>query len=138
VRDNDLLRDDESIVGRYTVEIARWNGDRLSSTVPPISVALTNQRLILTPQTRKRYEPAIIPAPFISSVNPVRSERSGACITLKNGYQINFFITTNVHRQFIEQLRALTRPAALRTYTPPIDLDALQKLVAYFEGLSRE
>jgi hypothetical protein len=131
VRDNDLLREGESLVGRYTVEIARWNGERLSSTVPPIAVVLTDQRIILTPQTRKRYDPAVIPSGYIASVGPIRSERSGASITLKNGYQINLFITTNVHQQFIEHVRALTR----RRYIPPIDVSGLQKLVAYFENL---
>lgn len=136
MRDAELLRDGEKLLGRYTVEIARWTGGRLSSTVPPIYVLVSHERLIMTPQTRKRYEPAIIPAHYISNAKNLKADRSGACITLKNGFQINLFITASYNQEFINHVRTIAALPPAREYSAPLDAIGLKKLVEYFSHIS--
>lgn len=138
VPESELLIEGETVIGRYNVEIARPTRDgRFTSTVPPIFITITDQRLIMQPQTRKRYAPAIIPGYYIKNVQRLKASRSGATITLKNTYRINLFITTNLNPTFINQVRQIAMLPPAKDYVPPLSPDGLSKLIHYFEHINR-
>jgi len=136
VPESELLNEGETVIGRYNVEIARVTRDgRFTSTVPPIFIIITDKRMILQPQTRKRYAPAIIHGQFIKNAQQLKNERSGTTIILKNDYRINLFITTNLNPTFINQVRQLALLPPIKDYALPLSIDGLSKLIQYFEHL---
>lgn len=131
-----LLAEGETIIGRYQAEIARWTNERWVSTVPPIYLTLTNQRLILQPQTRKRHDPASIPGRYIKDVSDLKANRQGIILTLKNDQRIHLFISTGRnHVQLIEQLRALAALPPSKDYHLPLTFDNLQRLIDFVKTL---
>lgn len=135
IPESELLLKDEAVKGRYQVEIARWAKDRFVSTVPALYATMTDQRLILQPQTRKRYEPAIIPGRFIADARPLKSERRGVAIKLKSDYKINLFVSGGSNLQLIDQLREMAALPPNREFNLPINSDGLQKLIEFFEAI---
>jgi len=136
VTESELLNEGETVIGRYNVEIARMTHDgRLTSTVPTIFIIITEQRMILQPQTRKRYAPAIIHGHLIKNAHPLKANRSGTSILLKNNYQINLFVTTNLNQTFINQVRRLASLPPIKDFALPLSVDALTKLITYLEQI---
>jgi hypothetical protein len=135
IPESEILLPDESVKGRYQVEVARWSKDRYVSTVPALYATMTDRRLILQPQTRKRYDPAIIPGAVIADARPLKSERRGVTIHLKSDYKINLFVSGGSNAQLINQLRELAALPPSREFDPPIDPDGLQRLIEFFAAL---
>ncbi len=134
--ESELLNEGETVVGRYSVEIARMTQDgRFTSTVPTIFIIITEQRMILQPQTRKRYAPAIIHGHLIKNAHPLKTNRSGTTIILKNNYQINLFVTTNLNQTFINQVRQLAALPPIKDFALPLSMAALAKLIAHLEQI---
>src|SRR5687768_356859 len=116
----ELLVEGEQSLGQYNVEIARWSNDKWVSTVPPLYAMITNRRLILQPQTRKRYTPASIPGKYITDIYRLESERKVVSISLKTGYQINMFISLGKGDIFIEKLSSIALLIPQKEYNPPL------------------
>ncbi len=131
----ELLEDGESIIGRYTVEIARESHGELISTIPALYLGVTNRRIIMLPQVRKQHPPASIYGGYIRRVETLKHERSGACIILKNDYEIRLFVGRLYTERLINEIRQLAALPAYRPYNAPIDNEALNKLIEFFEGL---
>ncbi len=145
---NSLLLEGEQFIGTYSVEIARWNGDRWTATVPPLYASLTDQRLILHPQTRRRYEPAIIPRSTIRRVAELDSVyRRGVVIYLRDGTPLTIFAAGNQGETFMNHLFAAHRVTRTVAQTPPqfapcpvefetnVEIDRLRRLIACVEQI---
>lgn len=135
IPESELLLTDEQVVGRYQMEIARWTHDRFVSTVPPLYVLITNQRIILQPQTRKKYEPAVIPGSFIANASQLKAERRGISIRLKSDYTINLFVSGGNIGALLEQVCVLAALPPKRDYQIPLDSAGLQKLISFLEAI---
>lgn len=143
-------------MGHYSVEIARYVGGLWTPTVPPLYATLTDQRLILQPQTRRRYEPAIIPGRAISSLSRIEQtyagrHQRGVVLYLPQGITISLLAAGKQGATFIEALQALhtTRHHSLRPAYPllaavapcpvrfdnRVELDRLRRLIARVETL---
>jgi len=89
----------------------------------------------LATQTRKRYEPAIIPTRHIIRARELQSGvRHGLMIQLKTGHQIGMFIGGDPNHDLIKRLRNALLP---QNRTKPnfkieLDLDSIQKMIDYF------
>jgi hypothetical protein len=133
--ESEILTADEQVIGRYQAEIARWGNGRWASTIPPIYMLITNQRLILQAQTRKRYEPASIPARAIRAVDDLKAHRQGIVVTLKNDQRIHLFISHGHDQSLINQIRAIADLPPVKTYNLPLNVDGLQKLIEFVETI---
>lgn len=135
IPESELLLEDEKVVGRYQVEIARWNNERYVSTVPPLYAIVTDQRMILQPQARKKYEPAIIVGKFIMDARRLKDERRGVTIHLRSDYKINLFVSGGNIGVLVDQLRAIAELPPNREYNLPLSTDKLQQLIDFFEAI---
>lgn len=131
---NELLVEGEELVGDYQVTIARWRESSWMPTLPTLYMILSDHRIILQPQTRKRHEPAIIPRQYITKVEELRvGFRRGVHIFLKTGHQISMFITDDPQRKVLRSLRAEFVPPSPVKFQPEIDLASLQKLIEFLD-----
>lgn len=132
---NELMVEGEKLLGNYNIEIARFRNDRWTSTVPPLFAIVTNQRLILQPHARKRHEPAIIPGKYIAKVIDMDVEqRHIVNLTIKTGHQINMFIAGPQSEELAGHLRTLARRRGPTKIESPLDLEAIQKMIAFFDN----
>lgn len=129
----ELIGENEKVIGRYNVEIARYSAGRYVSTIPPILVTITDSRVILQPQTRKRYNPAIIPAGYIVNVQRVKADRGMVSITLKNDYRINLFVSFMYLQHFINHLRGIAELPPAKDFVLPLNMEQLSRLIQFFE-----
>lgn len=134
--ENEILEEGENLLGRYHVEINRRSGDRWVSTVPPLYALTTDRRMVLQPQTRKKYEPASLPGGAIKDVNIVKARRSLACVTLKNDYRITLTISWGNISEFIDQIRMIAELPPQREYDAPLSSENLNRLIEFLESLS--
>lgn len=131
----ELLKEGEELLGSYNVEIARWQSDRWVSTVPTLYIVLTDHRMILQPHTRKRYEPAIIPARYITQVTELEAPyRHGVLMRLATGHQIGMFISGRFNREVLRNLHRMMRPIKPMQFNPQLDIQQLQKLIDFFNS----
>lgn len=143
-----LLLENEQFIGNFSVEIARWNGGRWTATVPPLYATLTNTRLFLHPQTRRRYEPAIIPRRYIRRVAELDDPyRRGIVIYLREGTPLSIFAAGLQGETFINHLfesHPITRTihATLPDVAPcpvkfdnQVEVDRLRRLIDRLQQL---
>ncbi|MFW5748192.1 MAG: hypothetical protein ACOCYT_01125 [Chloroflexota bacterium] len=130
----ELLKDQEVLLSDFNVEIARWSNGRWNSTVPSLYVILTDHRLILQPYTRKRREPAIIPASYIVYVGTFDEvPRKGVVLSLRSGHRIAMFTPVQKHDKIVRDLRTVSMPAARRNrkFEISLDLGGLKRLIEF-------
>ncbi len=132
---SDLFVEGEHMLGSYHAEIARLANGRWSPTVPPLYATVSNRRLILQPQTRKKYAPASIPGKVIQSVDPIEDLPRGVRIALKSGHEINLIVRWGSSTDFINDLRSSVVVVPARTYVPPLPVNDLQKLIEFVQTL---
>jgi hypothetical protein len=136
-----LLLPDEQHTGTYSVEIARWNGGRWTATVPPLYASLTDRRLILHPQTRRRYDPAIIPRRSIRRITELDDPyRRGVVLHLEGGTLLNIFTAGYQGETFITQLHAMHEqpvvlPACPVRFDTRVEVDRLLRLIHRVEAM---
>jgi hypothetical protein len=133
--EHEILVEGETVAGRYQVEVARWMGEKWVPTMPSLYMLITDQRIILQPQTRKKYEPASIPGRYIRSVESLKTTRQGITLTLKNDQRIHLFVPTTHSHIVIEHIRAIATLPVSRTYHLPLTLNHLQKLISFVETM---
>ncbi len=131
VTEQELLEPYEQVVERFSAQIMRKSGSRWVYTVPAIYVMLTDLRLILQPQTRKRYEPAIIPLRYIRMVRRLKGATYGLSLHLKGGQAIHLFASWTSPLDLIELLHDLAEVPAAKNYEAPLSLPEIQKLISY-------
>jgi hypothetical protein len=131
-----LLHEGENLLGSYNIEIARWVNERWIGTVPLLYVVLTDHRLILQPQARKHYEPAVIPGRYIKQVTDVNDDRRrGLLITLKTGHRIGMVAAGVQADTFARNLRTLMVPPSPVRFESELNLTSIQKLITFVENL---
>lgn len=132
----ELLLDEETLIGRYNMEIARWSDHKWSPTMPSLDVLLTDHRLIMQTQSRKRREPAFIPCHTIKKVTTVEDDyhRLIAIIQLKTGHHINLFVGRG-GMPFVRALRRTGLPQSPVKFENDLNLGYLQKIIQHVEQL---
>lgn len=132
---NEVLEDDETHVGSYNAEIARWRDDQWISTIPPIFVIVSDQRVIIQAQSRKHHEPAVIPSRYIKSVTKIESgRRHGVLVCLKTDHYIGMLVAGDPEFTLLENLRTLMHSQKGR-FKHHLDLSGIQKLINFFSKL---
>jgi len=130
-----LLLPGESKLGRYHVAILRRTSSGWVPTTPPLDALVTNYRLLMHPQTRRQYQPAIIPSTFITQVGKAElGYHKGVTIGLKNGMRLYMTINWSEDEELIDAVtKMLTSP--LGTFIPhPAEQD-LNRLIAFISRL---
>ncbi len=134
-----ILLEDEQLIGDYNMEIARWTRQRWTSTVPSLYVVITDRRLVIQPHGRKRRAPAIIPASHILHVRPLDdTPRAGISLRLKSDHRITLFVPAANHQAILQTIRQIATPRQRvdrPDYQINLDLGSLQKLIDYFNRL---
>jgi hypothetical protein len=126
-----FLIDGETFIDDYNVEIARWSNSRWCSTVPPLYGILTDHRIVLQPQTRKHYDPAIIPTTYIAGVTELNAERHGIMLHLKTGHRIGMFISGDPEHRMLLNLRALKVPRRAVRFEGDFNISTIQRIIEY-------
>ncbi|MFQ3567791.1 MAG: hypothetical protein SNJ59_12420 [Aggregatilineales bacterium] len=127
----DLLIDGERPLGTYHVRLVRFTYSGWTVTVPPLHAVVSNFRLILWPQTRRRYTPASLPRTYILGMGEVQlDERRGVLIRLRTGHQLFMIVHPSELPEFVLTLQSmLTPPVRGRIYTArPLRRD-LQRII---------
>jgi len=130
-----LLLGGECKLGRYHVAILRRTSSGWVPTTPPLNVLVTNYRLLMHPQTRRQYQPAIIPSSFITQVGKAEmGYHKGVTIGLKNGMRLYLTINWSENEGLTEAVtKMLTSP--LGTFIPhPAEQD-LNRLIEFISRL---
>lgn len=133
---DELLQEGETLVGAYNMEVARWSNNSWSPTMPALYVILTEHRLILQAQARKRHEPAIIPTNAVRKVTAISDDyrREIVVIELKTGHIISLY-TGRKGNEFIKCLRQSAFPPSPIKFRNDLDLSYLQKIITYMQKL---
>ena len=130
-----LLLAGECKLGRYHVAILRRTSSGWVPTTPPLNELVKNYRLLMHPQTRRQYQPAVIPSNFITQVGKAEmGYHKGVTIGLKNGMRLYLTINWSEDEELTEAVtKMLTSP--LGTFIPhPAEQD-LNKLIAFISHL---
>ena len=131
----DILKDGESLIGNFHVEIVRWTGSEWASTPPPLYVILTDHRMVLQAQTRKRYEPAYIPAQYIARVEELKGDRRrGVSLFLKTGHRISMFIAGD-NRPVLRAVRRMTAPTSPVQFNEDLDIESIRKMIDFIGSI---
>lgn len=91
MNDADALLEGELSLGQFQISVMRYTPGGWVPTVPPLQANVTNYRLLLQPQQRRRVEPASIPNTFVTRVQDVLlGGRVAVSLHLKTGHQMHF------------------------------------------------
>jgi hypothetical protein len=126
----------ENPLGQYHVAINRRTTTGWAPTVPPLTALVTNFRLILYPQTRRRYKPASIPSTYIVQVTEMDiGHYRGFRILLREGLKLYITVSWSQDRDLGEALKTmLTVPLGNRFSRAP-SIQELQRLIQYIGGM---
>jgi hypothetical protein len=133
--EKEILITGEMIMGRYNAEVAHRSGDRYVPLVMPLMMLVTNRRVVLQPQKRKRYEPASIPGRYIRSVDEIKTPKQGITLTLRDGRTISLFVGWGRDNDLISVIRIIAALPPSRSYNMPLSVDHLHKLIDYMGTL---
>ena len=131
-----LLLAGECKLGRYHVAILRHTSTGWVPTTPPLNMLVTNYRLLMHPQTRRQYQPAVIPSTFIIQIGKAdMGYHQGVKISLKNGMRLYLTINWSEDEDLTEAVtKMLTSPLG-NTFIPhPAEQD-LNRLIAFISDL---
>jgi len=130
-----LLLPGESKLGRYHVAILRRTSSGWVPTTPPLNVLVTNYRLLMHPQTRRQYQPAVIPSHFITQVGKAdMGYHKGVKIGLKNGMHLYLTINWSEDEGLTETVtKMLTSP--LGTFSPHPPEDDVNRMISFISHL---
>jgi hypothetical protein len=131
---DELLIEGETLLDSYQTQIARASDNRWIPTVPPLFVILTDHRMILQPQHRKYHEPAIIPARYVTKVEPLNTNfYQGVILHLKTGHRIGMFIASNLRDKFEDEVRTMMVPLRQPRYKFTFDPECVERLISYLK-----
>ncbi len=132
----ELLREDEILLGEYNAEIARWRDNHWLSTIPPVYIILSDQRLIIQPHIRKRHEPAVIPNRYIIGVTKLKEGyRHGVILRLKTGHHIGMLISGDPESKMLANLQTMLITRKKEIFDHKLDLTGIQKIIEFFVSL---
>jgi hypothetical protein len=126
-----LLKEGETFIEDYNIEIARWTNTHWTSTVPPLYAILTDHRIILQPHTRKRYDPAIIPTSYVTNVVRLNTDRNGIMLYLKTGHRIGMFVTADPQDTLLHNLQRRKAPKRQVHFDGEFDAATVRRIIEY-------
>ncbi|RMG86433.1 MAG: hypothetical protein D6712_07495 [Chloroflexi bacterium] len=126
----------ERRLGFYQAELARLNGiGHWTPTIPPLMVIVTNYRLLLYPQTRRKYTPASIPARYLQSVGKVElGTFYGIRLILRTGYQLNFVVGPKQQQELFDDIEVMRLPPTRIRFDETVPRQDIERLVQYLES----
>jgi len=132
-----LLLPGECKLGSYHVAILRYTPSGWSPTTPPLNALVTNYRLLLRPQTRRQYQPAVIPSHFIMQIGEVEmGYHKGVKIALKNGMRLYLTISYSEDDSHLTETvtKMMTSPLGNAYISDPAEED-LTRLISFISQL---
>lgn len=131
-----ILLAGEYKLGQYQVEIVRHTASGWAPTVPPLNALVTNYRLVLHPQTRRRYAPASIPSTAITQVTDVMlNHRQGVRIALKEGLRLYVIVSWSQGDELTSTMKImLTTPLGNAFTASPAHQD-MDRLIEFIKRL---
>ena len=131
----DFLVKGERVLGDYHVRLARHSDEGWCGVGPRLSAIVTNERLLLTPQTFRPYPPASIPRRYVDGVwNVGLGRRDGVRVSLNLGYQLYMLVSWGHGNKFAIDLKEMVKPKQARL-TPVLLADDLFRLIHYIDKL---
>jgi|GEM_PF-1385675 len=131
----DFLVKGESVVGNYQVRLARHSDEGWCGVGPRLNAIVTNERLLLTPQTMRPYPPASIPRRYVDGVWCVGlGRRDGVRVSLNLGYQLYMLVSWGNGNKFAADLKSMVKPKPVRL-TPVLLSDDLFRLIKYIDKM---
>lgn len=132
----DILLDGEVLMGQYQAEIAQWREGEWVPMLPPVYIILTDHRLVLQLSTRKKHEPAVIPAQYITSTKTFKQEhRHGILMHIKTGQHISMFVQTRYKDEILQNIHTVIAPTAPpKKYKIELDVGSLRKIINFLGG----
>ncbi|HLU08479.1 MAG TPA: hypothetical protein VK003_02350 [Oceanobacillus sp.] len=133
----DLLVRGEHILGSYQLQVARRTDSGWTVTIPPLYALVTNQRLILWPQTRRSYPPASIPRNYVVKVTPVvLDHRNAVLLQLKTGHDLYLIVGLSEGGPFVDMVKKMLTPPLLgRIFKARVPKQDIQRLIQLIEQL---
>lgn len=136
VDENTLLLPGECKLGRYHVAILRHSSTGWVPTTPPVNILVTNYRLVLHPQTRRKYQPAVIPSTFITQVSKAEmGYHKGVRIGLKNGMWLYLTINWSESQELTEAVKKMLVSPIGNTFIPNPAQAELNRLIEFISRL---
>lgn len=134
--DNGILLAGEYKLGTYQVEIVRHTASGWAPTVPPLNALVTNYRLILHPQTRRRYAPASIPSTAITHVSDVMlNRRQGVRIALKEGLRLYVVVSWSQGDELTNTMKVMLTSPLGSAFTSSPDHQDLDRMIQFIKRL---
>jgi hypothetical protein len=131
----DFLVKGESVLGDYHVRLARHGDEGWCGVGPRLSAVVTNERLLLMPQTFRPYPPASIPRRYVDGVwNVGLGRRDGVRVSLSLGYQLYMLVSWGHGNKFAGDLKLMVKPKQTRL-APVLLADDLFRLIHYLDKL---
>jgi hypothetical protein len=131
LNDSDQLLDGELSLGQFQISIMRYTPGGWVPTVPPLQATVTNYRMVLQPQQRRRVEPASIPNTFVTRVQDVLLDgRVGVAVHLKTGHQMHFVSLGGAGESFSECVRQMLASPIGNRFEDELEARALLLLIA--------
>ena len=132
----ELFVEGERKLGLYTVRIARYRTTGWSPTIPPLEMMVTNRRLFLRPEVRKKYPPASIPRSYIKSVREVDLDAMhGLAISLTTGHNIYIYIDKENADRIVEDIEAMKLPPPNFQFDAKIVESDIQRIIDFINRM---
>ncbi len=130
---NEVLTAEESVLGRFQIEILAPDANGWSPAVMAIEAMVTNYRLLLKP-FKKKYQHASLPNYYITSVDEnVVSNFPCISISIKTGHVFHIVIPRRHRKSLYNNLIQMRVPKPKFKMDENVALDDVQRLVAFFE-----
>jgi hypothetical protein len=134
--ENALLLPGECKLGRYHVAILRRSSSGWVPTTPPVNVLVTNYRLLLHPQTRRQYKPAVIPSSFVTHVGKAEmGYHRGVRIELKNGMRLYMTINWSESEELTDTVKKMLTSPIGNTFIPHPPQEDLNRLIEFISHM---
>ncbi len=131
-----ILLPGECRLGRYHVAILRHTPSGWSPTTPPLNAVVTNYRLMLHPQTRRQYQPAVIPSHFIMHIGEIEmGYHKGVTIELKNGLRLYMTISYTESDDLTETIKKMLTSPLGKSFSLSPDEQDLNRLISFISQL---
>lgn len=131
-----ILFSGENRLGQYQVAIIRHAASGWVPTVPPLNAYVTNYRLILYPQTRRKYEPAIIPSHIIVRVEDVElGPHKAVRVVLKTGHHVHMSISWSQGQHLAEAIRTMLTSPLGNSFNHKLSQQDLSRLIQFISHL---
>ena len=131
MNDANQLLDGELKLGYFQISVMRYSPGGWVPTVPLLQAPVTNYRLILQPQQRRRVEPASIPNTFVTRVQDVLLDgRVAVALHLKTGHQMHFVTQGSADESFSKCVRQMLASPIGNRFEDELDPRGLLLLIA--------